>query len=139
MTDYDVLVAGAGPVGLLLATELALAGIRVVVAERRTEPDTAPKAAGINTASAEIFERRGLLPAIEAAQGQLPFQAKGKRAPFAGHFGGIQVPASAVDEQDPLLLGRGPAWYVPVEQVEVERILGERAAELVSRSGAGSR
>ncbi|MGW4591353.1 FAD-dependent monooxygenase [Amycolatopsis thermoflava] len=128
--DYDVLVVGAGPVGLMLATELGLAGIRVVVVERRSEPDTAPKAAGINTASAEIFERRGLLPAIEAARGPLPFQGERNRAPFAGHFGGIQVPAAAVDEQDPLLRGRGPGWYLPVEQVEVERVLGRRAAEL---------
>ena len=42
--DYDVLVAGAGPVGLTLALELRLAGVRVLVVERRTEPDTAGKA-----------------------------------------------------------------------------------------------
>ncbi|MFD6466985.1 FAD-dependent monooxygenase [Streptomyces goshikiensis] len=128
--DHDVLVAGAGPVGLMLAVELALAGVRVVVVERRTEPDTAPRAAGINTASAEAFERRGLLPAVEAVQGRLPFQGDRKRAPFAGHFGGIHVPAGAVDEQDPVLRGRGPHWFLAVPQAEVERILGERAAEL---------
>src|SRR5689334_5795214 len=65
-TDYDVLVAGAGPVGLMLATELQLAGARVLVVERREELDTAVKAGAINTASAEAFERRGLLPALEA-------------------------------------------------------------------------
>ena len=64
--DYDVLVAGAGPVGLMLATELQLAGARVLVVERREELDTAVKAGAINTASAEAFERRGLLPALEA-------------------------------------------------------------------------
>ncbi|MFG2417007.1 FAD-dependent monooxygenase [Streptomyces goshikiensis] len=128
--DHDVLVAGAGPVGLMLATELALAGVRVVVVERRTEPDTAPRAAGINTASAEAFERRGPLPAVEAVRGRLPFQGDRERAPFAGHFGGIHVPAGAVDEQDPVLRGRGPHWFLAVPQVEVERILGERAAEL---------
>ncbi|MBA8927412.1 2-polyprenyl-6-methoxyphenol hydroxylase-like FAD-dependent oxidoreductase [Kutzneria viridogrisea] len=128
--DYDVLVAGAGPVGLMLATELRLAGVRVVVVERRTEFDTASKAEGINTASAEALDRRGLLPAVEAVQGKLPFQGERKRAPFVGHFGGIQVPAGPVDEQDPSLRGRGPNWYVQVPQVEVERILGERAAEL---------
>jgi 2-polyprenyl-6-methoxyphenol hydroxylase-like FAD-dependent oxidoreductase len=128
--DYDVLVIGAGPVGLMLATELGLAGVRVGVVERLTEVNTAPKAGGINTASAEIFERRGLLPAIKAVQEKLPFQAEKKRAPFAGHFGGIQVPADSVDEQDPLLRGHGSSWFVLVQQVEVERILGERAAEL---------
>ena len=64
--DYDVLVAGAGPVGLMLATELQLAGARVLVAERREELDATVKAGAINTASAEAFERRGLLPALEA-------------------------------------------------------------------------
>jgi 2-polyprenyl-6-methoxyphenol hydroxylase-like FAD-dependent oxidoreductase len=127
-TDYDVLVAGAGPVGLMLATELRLAGTRVLVVERRTELDTAIKAGAINTASAEAFERRGLLPALEAAAGQ---RGGRRRPPSVGHFGGIQVPAEPVDEEDPSLRGRGAAgWYLQVPQVEVERILGQRAAEL---------
>ena len=128
--DYDVLVAGAGPVGLMLATELRLAGVRVLVVERRTEPDTAGKAEGINTATVEAFERRGLLPALEAVKGKLPFQGERKRPPFVGHFGGIQVPAGPVDGDDPSLRGRGPDWYLAVPQVMVERILGRRAAEL---------
>src|ERR1700722_13458092 len=66
--DYDVLVAGAGPVGLMLATELRLAGVRVLVIERRTELDTAGKAGAINTAAAEAFERRGLLAALQARE-----------------------------------------------------------------------
>ncbi|MGW7522522.1 FAD-dependent monooxygenase [Streptomyces sp. NPDC054783] len=129
-TDYDVLVVGAGPVGLMLATELRLVGVRVVVVERRTELDTAPKAGAFNTASAEAFERRGLLAAMQAVAGRQPLQAEGKRAPFVGHFGGIQVSSGPVDEQEPSLRGRGPDWYVPVPQAEVERVLGERAAEL---------
>lgn len=127
-TDYDVLVVGAGPVGLMLATELRLAGVRVLVVERRRELDTAIKAGAINTASVEAFERRGLLPALEAVAGQ---RGEGRRPSSVGHFGGIQVPAEPVDEEDPSLLGRGTAgWYLQVPQVEVERILGERAAEL---------
>ncbi|QBD83412.1 FAD-binding protein [Ktedonosporobacter rubrisoli] len=120
--DYDVLVVGAGPVGLMLATELKLAGVRVVVVERLTEPDTALKAGGINTASVEAFERRGLLPALKAVAGP-PFVG-------AGHFGGLHVPAGPVDKEEPSLRGRGPAWYMTIPQIEVERILGERAAEL---------
>jgi 2-polyprenyl-6-methoxyphenol hydroxylase-like FAD-dependent oxidoreductase len=132
--DYDVLVAGAGPVGLTLATELRLAGVRVVVVERRRELDTAIKAGAINTASVEAFERRGLLPALQAVAGQQGLAgqpAEGRRPSSVGHFGGIQVPAQPVDEEDPELRGRGAAgWYLQVPQVEVERILGERAAEL---------
>jgi 2-polyprenyl-6-methoxyphenol hydroxylase-like FAD-dependent oxidoreductase len=135
-TDYDVLVAGAGPVGLMLATELRLAGVRVLVVERRTEPDPAGKAGAINTASAEAFERRGLLPALQAREVTMKAgaaagpQGNRKRPSSVGHFGGIQVPAAPVDTDDPSLRGRGPAWYVQVPQLEVERVLGRRAAEL---------
>jgi 2-polyprenyl-6-methoxyphenol hydroxylase-like FAD-dependent oxidoreductase len=134
-TDFDVLVAGAGPVGLVLATELRLAGARVLVVERREDLDTAVKAGAINTAAAEALERRGLLPALEAVLRRLfpdaPRAAGSRRPPSVGHFGGIQVPADPVDEEDPSLRGHGAAgWYLQVPQVEVERILGERAAEL---------
>ncbi|HUD38081.1 MAG TPA: FAD-dependent monooxygenase [Streptosporangiaceae bacterium] len=132
--DYDVLVAGAGPVGLMLATELRLAGMRVLVVERREELDTAVKAGGINTASAQALERRGLLPALEAVLRRLPEAAKAAgsgQSPSVGHFGGIQVPADPVDVDDPGLRDLGPAGpYLQVPQVEVERILGQRAAEL---------
>ena len=135
-TDYDVLVAGAGPVGLMLATELRLAGVRVLVVERRTEPDPAGKAGAINTASAEAFERRGLLAALRAREVTMKAGAAAgppgerRRPSSVGHFGGIQVPAAPVDADDPTLRGRGPAWYVQVPQIEVERVLGQRAAEL---------
>jgi 2-polyprenyl-6-methoxyphenol hydroxylase-like FAD-dependent oxidoreductase len=134
--EYDVLVAGAGPVGLTLAIELRLAGARVVVVEPRTEPDTAGKAGAINTASAEAFERRGLLAALQAREVTMKAgaaagpQGQRKRPSSVGHFGGIQVPADPVDTDDPSLRGRGPAWYVQVPQVEVERVLGQRAAEM---------
>ena len=134
--NYDVLVAGAGPVGLMLATELRLAGVRVLVVERRTELDTAGKAGAINTAAAEAFERRGLLAALQAREvtmkaGAAPGPPGERRRPSSvGHFGGIQVPADPVDTDDPSLRGRGPSWYVQVPQVEVERVLGQRAAEL---------
>ena len=134
--DYDVLVAGAGPVGLMLATELQLAGARVLVVERREELDTSVKAGAVNTASAEAFERRGLLPELEAVLQRLfPDAAKATVSPrlagFVGHFGGIQVPSDPVDKEDSSLRDRGAAgWYLMVPQAEVELILGQRAAEL---------
>ena len=120
--DYDVLVVGAGRLAAYYGT--AVGG--GPGGGRRTADGARHRAQGgaINTASAEAFERRGLLPAVEGQQGER------RRPPSVGHFGGIQVPADPVDEEDPSLRGRGPAWYVIVPQVEVERILGERAAEL---------
>ena len=135
VTDYDVLVAGAGPIGLMLATELQLAGARVLVVERREEIDTAVKAEGINIAAAEALERRGLLPAVEAVLRRLfpdaPKAVAAQHRPFVGHFGGIQVPAAPVDLEDPILRDRRQAgWVLGIPQIEVERILGQRAAEL---------
>ncbi|OIJ93742.1 FAD-dependent oxidoreductase [Streptomyces sp. MUSC 14] len=66
--DVDVTVVGAGPVGLVLAAELALSGARVQVLERRTEPDRSMKAGAVNVPTAAALDRRGLLPAAEQVQ-----------------------------------------------------------------------
>ncbi|MFD0582589.1 FAD-dependent oxidoreductase [Dactylosporangium darangshiense] len=102
----DVVVAGAGPVGLMLACELALGGVQVVVLERREDIDQTIKAGSLNAPTIEALERRGLTPALrEAAETtmaafaafqktQPPFQqtqpqsGAPKQRKFAGHFGG---------------------------------------------------
>lgn len=61
-TNYDVVIAGAGPIGLLLACELRLGGARVLVAERLAEVDETVKAGGINTLTAVGLYRRGCCP-----------------------------------------------------------------------------
>jgi 2-polyprenyl-6-methoxyphenol hydroxylase-like FAD-dependent oxidoreductase len=66
--DADVLVVGAGPVGLLVAAELALGGVRAQVLERLPEPDLTVKAGSVNMATAEVLDRRGLHPAMREAQ-----------------------------------------------------------------------
>ncbi|MEV2232220.1 FAD-dependent monooxygenase [Streptomyces phaeochromogenes] len=66
--DVDVTVVGAGPVGLVLAAELALSGASVQVIERLTEPAEAMKAGSINVPTAEALDRRGLLAAAEQVQ-----------------------------------------------------------------------
>ncbi|GIF51347.1 FAD-dependent oxidoreductase [Asanoa ferruginea] len=53
-------MVGAGPVGLLLAAELSLAGVRPIVLERRAGPNETPKARGIGVLAAEALRRRGL-------------------------------------------------------------------------------
>lgn len=57
----DVLIAGAGPTGLMLAGELAERGIRVAVADRATRIDDAPKGNGIVGHAAVQLRRLGLL------------------------------------------------------------------------------
>jgi 2-polyprenyl-6-methoxyphenol hydroxylase-like FAD-dependent oxidoreductase len=66
---YDVVIAGAGPVGLFLACELRLAGIAVLVLERMEDPhsplkDSALGMRGLNLPSVEAFYRRGMLKAV---------------------------------------------------------------------------
>ncbi|MFK0265065.1 FAD-dependent monooxygenase [Streptomyces angustmyceticus] len=143
--DADVVVAGGGPVGLMLACELALADVSVVVLERLTEVDTKIKAGAINHPSSEAFHRRGMLPALAAAQRDAferfgaflrQRQAAGatavERPPrFAGHFAGIMLRGDLLDESDPDFEDLGPAAEVGlVPQEALERLLGARAAEL---------
>jgi len=66
-----VTVVGAGPVGLVLAAELALSGVTVQVLERLAEPDEAMKAGAVNVPTAEALDRRGLLPAAEKVQREI--------------------------------------------------------------------
>ncbi|MFC8800704.1 FAD-dependent monooxygenase [Promicromonospora sp. NPDC057138] len=142
--EYDVIVAGAGPVGLLLACELRLHGAEVLVLERLAEPDPTIKAGSINTPTAEALYRRGLLPQLVAAQdrnleqfksflaGQAPRTGPTKAPPkFAGHFAGIMLSAENFDETDPAFAGRGPAGDIGmISQQDIESILAERAQDL---------
>ncbi|MBM7505486.1 FAD-dependent monooxygenase [Agromyces aurantiacus] len=58
---YDVVIAGAGPTGLLLAAELAAAGAGTLVLERAAHPDPTPKANGVVGRAAIELRRRGHL------------------------------------------------------------------------------
>jgi 2-polyprenyl-6-methoxyphenol hydroxylase-like FAD-dependent oxidoreductase len=57
----EVVVAGAGPTGLMLANELALAGVDVVVLERLTVRTGLSKALNLQPRTAEVLDLRGLL------------------------------------------------------------------------------
>jgi choline dehydrogenase-like flavoprotein len=100
MPHSDVVVVGAGPTGLFLASELALAGVPVTVLERLQEPDPTIKAGSINVASAEILDWRGLLPAAEEAQRRLVTSV-------AGNFAGSRTDHAVSNLVDTLT--RGPA------------------------------
>ncbi|MFD9701850.1 FAD-dependent monooxygenase [Lentzea sp. NPDC059081] len=56
----DVLIVGAGPVGLMLAGELCLSGVRPVVVERSAERARVPKAGGITGQVVRLLEHRGV-------------------------------------------------------------------------------
>ncbi|MGW4059422.1 FAD-dependent monooxygenase [Amycolatopsis sp. NPDC004747] len=138
--NTDVVISGGGPVGLMLACELRLAGVDVLVVERLPEPDQTIKAGSVNLTTAEAFYRRGLLPAMDAVVQQNLAQikkflesrgAKGPNAVPVGHFAGIMVTSDGVDFDDPAFRDVGPAARVVViAQQAVEAILAGRAAEL---------
>jgi 2-polyprenyl-6-methoxyphenol hydroxylase-like FAD-dependent oxidoreductase len=109
--DTDVIVVGAGPVGLMLAGELRLGGARVIVLERLTEATTESRASTLHARTMEIFDQRGLLDQL----GTPPSQN-------GGHFGGI-----------PLDFGNLPTGYPgqwKVLQTRVEELLAAWATEL---------
>jgi len=61
MSDYAVIVAGAGPTGLMLAGELALAGVDVAIVERRASQDlTGSRAGGLHSRTIEVLDQRGI-------------------------------------------------------------------------------
>lgn len=157
--DVDVTVVGAGPVGLVLAAELALSGAMVQVIERLAEPAEAMKAGSINVPTAEALDRRGLLPAAESVQREIlervgAFARRaddqrpggggqpggdqqpggGRRAPdsrFTGHFAGMVLDADLVDWSDSDLAAHtAVAGARMVPQRELEELLAGHVARL---------
>jgi 2-polyprenyl-6-methoxyphenol hydroxylase-like FAD-dependent oxidoreductase len=60
-SDHAVVIAGGGPTGLMLAGELALAGIDVVIVERRVSQDIdGSRAGGLHSRTIEVLDQRGI-------------------------------------------------------------------------------
>jgi 2-polyprenyl-6-methoxyphenol hydroxylase-like FAD-dependent oxidoreductase len=100
---YDVIVGGAGPVGLFLACELGLAGVSVLVLEKDSTVDPLWTAKpigmrGLNTLSIESLYRRGLMEKVVDPIDERPDHlVKSPVRQFAGHFAGMMVDANKFD------------------------------------------
>ena len=71
MTEHAVLIAGGGPTGLMLAGELALAGVNVAIVERRASQDlVGSRAGGLHARTIEILDQRGIADRF-LSQGQV--------------------------------------------------------------------
>jgi rifampicin monooxygenase len=110
----DVIVAGGGPTGVMLAGELRLHGARVVVLEKEAEPTKVERSLGLHVRSIEVMDQRGLLDR---------FLAHGQQYPVGGFFAGIAKPApDRLDTAHPYILG--------IPQTVTDRLLTEHAVEL---------
>jgi len=110
----DVIVAGGGPTGVMLASELRLHGVDALVLEKDAEPTKVVRSLGLHARSVEVMDQRGLLER---------FLAHGQKYPVGGFFAGIPKPApDRLDTAHPYILG--------IPQTTTERLLTEHATEL---------
>lgn len=124
--DFDVVIVGAGPVGLLLAIELSVGGARPLVLERLAAVNPTLKALGIGPLGAEALQRRGMGAAVLAAEEQglaameqAGTNVRGRMGKFSGHFAGLFLRKDAQSE---------PARRMrAVAQQSLEAVLAERA------------
>jgi len=113
MTEHVVVIAGGGPTGLMLAGELALAGVDVAVVERRTSQDLpGSRAGGLHSRTLEVLDQRGIVDR---------FLAEGQVAQVAT-FGTTRLDISDFPTRHPYGLG---LW-----QNHIERILAGWVDEL---------
>ncbi len=110
-----VVIAGAGPTGLMLAAELCLAGTVPVVLERLPQISTIPKGNGLYGQIVPVLDYRGLLEPMQAGTtycGPVPSWA----------FGPLQL--------DLATLGTSPLHVLALQQRKIEERLAERLATL---------
>jgi 2-polyprenyl-6-methoxyphenol hydroxylase-like FAD-dependent oxidoreductase len=107
----QVVIVGAGPVGLLLACELSRARVPVVIVERLASPMTESRASQLSTLTAELLSERG----FDVLLGEAGHEPR-------GHFAGFELDLSGLDSE------RAGNWKIP--QYRTEAILGDRAVGL---------
>ncbi len=113
MTGHAVAIAGAGPTGLMLAGELALAGVDVAIVERRASQDLiGSRAGGLHARTIEVLDQRGIADR---------FLAEGQAMQIQG-FAGIPLDISDFPTRHNYGLG---LW-----QNHIERILADWVGEL---------
>jgi 3-(3-hydroxy-phenyl)propionate hydroxylase len=113
MTEHAVVVAGGGPTGLMLAGELALAGVDVAIVERRASQELdGSRAGGLHSRTIEVLDQRGIADR---------FLAEGQAMPGAG-FSGIPLDISDFPTRHNYVLA---LW-----QSHFERILAAWVSEL---------
>jgi 2-polyprenyl-6-methoxyphenol hydroxylase-like FAD-dependent oxidoreductase len=105
MTEHAVVIAGGGPTGLILAGELALAGIDVAIVERRASQDLAgSRAGGLHSRTIEVLDQRGIADR---------FLSQGTLAQAASFFG-IRLDIGDLPTRHPYVLA---LWQNRIEEI----------------------
>src|SRR5437870_102257 len=113
MAEHAVVIAGGGPTGLMLAGEVALAGVDVAIVERRASQDVSgSRAGGLHSRTIEVLDQRGIADR---------FLSQGQVAQVAG-FAWIRLDISDFPTRHKYGLALG--------QTHIERILAGWVGEL---------
>ncbi|WP_280300861.1 rifampin monooxygenase [Nocardia abscessus] len=111
---FDVIIAGGGPTGAMLAAELRLHDVRVLVLEKETEPVSFVRIVSLHMRSLELMAMRGLLDR---------FLERGRQRSVGGIFAAITKPA-------PEGLDSAHAYLLGIPQPVVEHLLEDHAIAL---------
>ncbi|MCP2275955.1 2-polyprenyl-6-methoxyphenol hydroxylase [Nocardia amikacinitolerans] len=125
MVDTEVLVVGAGPVGLTAAIELARRGVRCRIIDAAVEPPRYAKAVGVQPRTLEVFEGMGVLRQVLDSSILLRGQI-------------VYVNGAEVERVALALPADIPYRFVGLPQYETERILRKRLATTGTRIERGT-
>jgi 2-polyprenyl-6-methoxyphenol hydroxylase-like FAD-dependent oxidoreductase len=118
---FDVIIAGCGPTGAMLAAELRLHDVRVLVLEKETEPASVVRVVGLHVRSIELMAMRGLLHRV---------LERGRQRPAAAYFAAIDTPA-------PEGVDSAHAFLLSIPQPAIVELLEAHAIELCAEVRRG--
>lgn len=118
MTDESVLIVGAGPVGMVLAAQLARHGVKARIVEKRSDHSEGSKALAVNAASLKVLDQMGVVEQfIERGEQINNIHAFWNGAPFL-HIDCARVPATPYP------------FSIALPQPESEKILSTHLSEM---------
>ncbi|GAA1042845.1 rifampin monooxygenase [Virgisporangium ochraceum] len=118
---FDVIIAGCGPTGAMLAAELRLHDVRVLVLEKDTGPTSSTRIVGLHVRTLELLAMRDLLDRV---------RAHGRQRPAGGFFAAIDRPA-------PPDLDTAHAYLLGIPHPVIVGLLEEHATQLGARVRRG--